>query len=111
MTLHVLLDRGLHASNNQDVMAKVLTNFLQLSTNPNGQDDSGQTIVHILAKKKSTTSEERLHKSATLVTLIEHGVDPVGIEDNDGCLPLHYLGDPDAFDPTTTFLLLQSMSI
>jgi len=29
------------------------------------------------------------------------------IKDNDGNLPFHYLGNPNAFDPTTAFLVIQ----
>jgi len=41
-----------------------------------------------------------------MVVLLQYGADTAKLKDNEGKLPLDYLGDSELFDPTTTFLLL-----
>jgi len=74
------------------------------AVNPNLQDQAGRTALHVLAKMKKSYDM----KSRILTILLESGADPT-ILDDDGYLAIDYLGEPDTFDRTTTFLLLRNI--
>jgi len=46
--------------------------------------------------------------SKVLEIFLEHGVNP-WFEDHEGILPVSYFKDPEQFDPTIVFQMIQSM--
>jgi len=90
------------ASNGHCTVDSVLL-LLKSGAERNRQDRHGQTALHLLSKKSNSSS-----KSKIVSLLLQHGSDPT-IPDSEGYLPLNYLGDPNTFDSTAAFLLLQQM--
>jgi len=103
--LHSLLDRRMNSNNRQGIMAAIAL-LLENGANPQLQDDKGQTALHILAKTRKVCLYE---KPEILIMFQEHGADITAVKDNDGYLPLHYLGKDPLFDPTVAFLMFRQM--
>jgi len=89
--------------NERDSWRAVTMLLLEGRSDPNDKDQSGQTPLHIVARK------ERLrHKSTIVRTLLESGADPT-ISDSEGYLPVSYFGEPLHFDSGAVFLLIRCM--
>jgi len=91
---------------NREATISALSCLLRHGTSPNYQDPEGKTALHILAKTTEMTSDTKLE---ILTLLLQNGADTATIEDNDGNLPMNYLGNSDAFNPSVAFLLIQQM--
>jgi len=70
-------------------------------------DENGQNVFHLLAKKSNRKVGKKWWLFCSLHSLTEYPL--ITEEDKKGNLPLHYLGNVDAFDPTTTFRILCDM--
>lgn len=102
--LHTLLTNAAQQYSNPHSDAfQVITRLLRLGFDPNSQDEKGQTALHLLTKASNEES-----KSEIVSLVLQYGADPL-IPDNEGNLPLTYLGDPDCFDATATLFLLRLM--
>jgi len=104
--LHCLMKDSLDGSYT-DVPLRASTQLLEFGANPNIQDENGQTPSHILALNDIEALQSM--KWRCLQALLRHKANPSTVPDNQGNCPLHYLGDPKAFDSTTAFLLLRHM--
>lgn len=81
--------------------------LLELGADPNVQCEDGYTILHFVIKKPNAMF--RVPERWPIVSLLLlHGADPT-IVDQDGNLPLIYLGTKGEFNPTVVFLLLRSL--
>jgi len=90
-------------------MLEVVTKVLELGANPNMISQTGQTVLHALAKKTKKQKMRRIKMWVMVAVLFqEYGANPT-IEDNEGCLPLCYSCDPKTFHPTAVFLWIQHM--
>jgi len=69
------------------------------------QDENGDTALHTFVKKSMFFPKS---KSSIVSLFLDHGVDPT-IGNNEGNLPLSFLGDSHSFNATTAFLLLENM--
>lgn len=103
--LHILMNQTVYSFTREAILA-VLVKLLVYGANPDLQDNIGQTALHRLAKSRSIRVQPKLD---ILTTLLEHVAFSALIPDNDGNLPLSFLGDPKAFDPTMAFLLIRQM--
>jgi len=88
----------------QAIFAPVFHRLVERGANPNLPNNTGQTALHIVSRAINM----RHVKWTIMAALMRHGGDST-IFDNNGFLPVNYSGNTDAFDPTTTFLLLQDM--
>jgi len=104
--LHIVVDKVNEATD--ETIVAILDKLIKYGANSNLQDENGQTALHILAKKSHMggVGGPFIGKSQ-FYTILRQRIDPTTIPDHDGYLPLHYMGYPSAFDPSTAFLLLQ----
>jgi len=109
--LHILIDI-LNDDNLDSTLA--LVRRLLISTKQgagadllNTQKKDGQTILHLLCKKKESKMR-RENIRQVLDVFLTHGADP-SIHDYRGILPVYYFTDPKLFHPTSVFHLIRSM--
>jgi len=107
-TLHVLVDM-VDSTNVETIMAVLESLLKKYHADPNIRDIQGQTALHHLVRKRNIQGYPI--KSQIYTLLEEYGANVTTLLDYDGNLPLHYLGDPDTFDPSTVFLFLHRLEL